>query len=127
MKLGIVVSLLLIIASPALANPPPAGKCSLVDDGVRQLGGSSDPRALSMIVPPILGNSVVDVAFRINSDGSVAGLKVLCISIPGNGIEASILAASKNWRFSPVTQGGKPISSAAAYRLSATGKIPLPF
>jgi TonB family protein len=134
MKIGI-VALILIAASSALASPQPAGKCSLMDDGVAtatsppKIGPStsSDPFAISMAIPPVLGNSVVDVTFRINSDGSAANPKILCISIPGNGIEAAILGASKNWRFSPMTRAGKAIVSEVAYRLSATGVIPLTF
>src|SRR5580692_9799396 len=111
MKIGIISLLLLASVSPSLASPQPAGKCSLIDDGVANLGRpaaslgtnhdakpSRDPNIISMAMPPILDNRVVDVAFHINADGTVTNPKVLCISFPGNGVEASILSASKNWR-----------------------------
>jgi TonB family protein len=140
MKIGIISLLLLATVGPALASPQPAGKCSLIDDGVASynrpttsMGAnhdtkpSRDPNVISMVVPPILGNRVVDVAFHINADGTVTGPKVLCISFPGNGIEASILNASKRWRFSPMMKAGEKIATDAAYRISASGTIPLTF
>jgi len=128
MKIGI-VALVFVIASPALGNPQPAGKCSLIDDGVRVAGQSTsqDPKIISMVIPPVLGFSVVDVTFRINSDGTVANPKILCVSVPGSGIEAAVLKASKNWRFSPMTQSGKAVATDAAYRISTSGVIPLTF
>jgi acetyl-CoA acetyltransferase len=123
---------LVILASPALADPLPAGKCVAMDDGVAQVTPLSPartegvPKVVSMALPR-MGTAVADIAFRINSDGSVAELNVLCISVPGANLKAVLLQASKSWKFTPLKRSGREVAAIAAYRLSDSGVTPLNF
>ena len=110
---------LLVLATPALAQPAPAGSCSLKDGLVAQLApppgtvepapdakgqwqfrnlpsGDVAPKIVSMPLPR-MGNAVLDVTFRIEADGAVTNLKVLCIS-PNDDAVRNALADEDHFR-----------------------------
>lgn len=120
--------LVLLAATPALAQPAPAGSCRLDEGLVAQLPtlspDSEAPHVLSMPVPK-MGNAVVDVSFHIEADGTVANVKVLCVSSRDEALGVAIEKASKTWKFGPMKHAGKAIASDASYRISASGSVPL--
>ena len=130
MKTGFVTAALMLIAAPAMAQPAPAGKCSLIDNGVAQVGSTMREEglhALSMPLPKGIGDTVADVSFRIRADGTISDVKTLCVTAPDPAVKAAIVAAAKQWLFAPVLRDGKAVAADAAYRVSAAGAIPLSF
>ena len=122
---------LLVLASPAIAQPAPAGTCRLDEGLVAQLApplspGEETPRVISMPLPR-MGNTIVDISFRIGTDGTATDLKILCQS-PSNPNLGEILGkAVKNWKFAPMKRLGKATVFDASYRISASGVVPLNF
>jgi hypothetical protein len=128
MKKSIITIFFLITATPALAQPAPAGKCSLIDNGVAQVGPTmreNGLHALSMPLPKDIGDAVADVSFRIEDDGTVSDVKLLCVSSERQA--AAIARTAKSWRFMPVLREGKAVTANVTYRVSAAGAIPLSF
>ena len=128
MKRFIVAASLLVAATPAFAQPAPAGKCSLIDGGVRLVAppGEQDLRPLATPLPKGIGDTIADVSFDLLADGSVSNVKVLCVTTtPGAG--AIVVNTVKGWKFAALSQAKKAEPLKIAYRVSAAGVIPLSF
>jgi len=113
------------LASPALAQPAPAGKCSLVDGGVavgkplRKTDQGLEP--LSTPAPESIGNAVADVAFHVGDDGTVSDVTLLCNT--GSDAAGKIVDTVKTWRFKVIDK--KNVPSKVTYRVSNSGVMPL--
>jgi hypothetical protein len=128
-------ALLLVAATPALADPAAAGKCSLIDDGTARMitpntarfdpAKPAGPHILSMALPRDFSryqNAIFDIAFGIKKDGSITAPKILCSAAAGADLEKELLKAAVNWRFAPLAG---PVN--VSYRIVAAtgGRIPL--
>lgn len=124
-------SALLLLATPALAQPAPAGSCRLDEGLVAQVTppkgpGEENPRVLSMTLPR-MANAVADISFHIAADGTATDLKFLCLRPEDAKLEMALRKASRSWKFVPMKHQGKPAPSDATYRVSASGMMPLSF
>jgi protein TonB len=61
----------------------------------------------------------VQLAFNVESDGSVANIAVLA-SDPKNVFDEAAIAALRRWRYRPVEQNGKPIEQRVQLRIRFT-------
>jgi hypothetical protein len=122
---------LLCLATPALAQPAPAGSCRLEQGLVAQVPppmrpGDASPSVVSMALPK-MGLAVADISLHISADGAARDVKFLCVSSHDAKLEDALKKASAEWKFRPMMQGGKATGADARYRLSAAGITPLSF
>ena len=130
MKTGVAAALVFLMTGPAMAQPAPAGKCSLIDNGVAQVAPTMREEGLHSLSTPLpkrIDDAVADVTFRIQSDGTVADVKFLCVTVSDREVTAAIAKAVGDWRFVPVTRDGRFVTASATYRISTAGAIPLSF
>lgn len=122
---------LLFLATPALAQPAPAGSCRLDEGLVAQLkppmrAGQANPSVISMPLPH-MGMAVADISLHITADGNATDVKFLCLSSKDAHLEDALKSASKAWKFKPMMQGGAASAADARYRISGSGAVPLSF
>ena len=123
---------LLLAATPALAQPAPAGSCRL-DEGLVLTQNPPpagpdevNPWVLSMTLPR-MGGAIADISLHIAADGSATDVKLLCLWPTNTKLEDALKSASKTWKFKPMMRSGKPAAADASYRISSAGIMPLSF
>ena len=129
MKPLIVAGLIAVSSFPASAQPAPAGKCSLIDGGVASVGPTMAERGLRPLSTPLpkgIGDTVADVSFSVQSDGTVADVKLLCVTTTGRAADA-VVETVKAWKFAVADASKKADPAKLEYRISAAGVIPLNF
>jgi len=129
MKPMLIAAACLLAACPALAQPAPAGKCNLLDGGVLSAGPTMAERGLRPLLTPLpkgIGDTVADVSFNVQSDGTVGDVKLLCVTTTGRAADA-VVAVVKAWKFAVSGNSKTAQPAKVEYRISAAGAIPLNF
>ena len=129
MKPILIAAVSLLTACPALAQPAPAGKCNLLDGGVAFTGPTMAERGLRPLSTPLpkgVGDTIADVSFNVQSDGTVGDVKLLCVTTTGGAADA-VVETVKAWKFAVADASKKAEPAKVEYRISAAGVIPLNF
>jgi len=133
MKTFLIAGSLSLLTVSAFAQPAPAGRCSLIDGGVASVAplnqkGPNEQglHPLSTPLPKGIGDTVADVSFNVQSDGTVGDVKLLCVTTTGRAADA-VVAVVKAWKFAVSGNSKTAQPAKVEYRISAAGVIPLNF